>query len=277
MKRRFTIPIFLIVFSLWFWAIIAEPYFMLNIKPINVAVKNFPKGFENIKIAVIGDIHLGRGPLELWRMKRIIDAVNVQAPDIVIFLGDYTNGYYYQTSVPESILTEHLSAIKAPLGKFGIFGNHDISYGQAKIEKILRASGIIPICNGNVKVSTQYGDFYIAAINDALTASYSYSASLKGISQKDPVIFLTHVPVAAREVPTWVDFILAGHTHGGQIRLPYVGNIFPLRKTPRILVAGLNEYAGHKVFTTMGLGTSRFPVRFFCPPEFTVLRIFPTQ
>ncbi len=276
MRRRFTVPIFLAIFTLWFWSIFVEPYLMLNVKSLDVAVKNFPKGFENIKIAVVGDIHFGRGFLEDWRMKRIVDAINAQSPDIVIFLGDYTNGYFYQTSASSEKIIKNFSAIKASIGKFGIFGNHDINFGKDEIENYLRRAGIVPICNSNAKVSTKYGDFYIAAINDAQTSSYSYRAALNGIASDVPMIFLSHIPDIARELPKQVDLMLSGHTHGGQIRLPFIGHMMPLR-TPRSIVAGLNEFNGHKVFTTMGLGVSRFPIRFLCPPEFTILRIHPIE
>ncbi len=264
------------VFALWLWAIFIEPYCLLNIVRQDVSVKDFPKGFENIKIAIVSDIHFGRGFLERWRIKRIIETVNSQSPDIVIFLGDYTNGYFYQTSVASETLIENLSAIKAPLGKYGIFGNHDAKYGAETIEECLRHADIIPLCNSNAKVSTVYGDFYIAAINDALTSSYSYREALKSIPPNAPLIFLSHVPDVAREVPKRVDFMISGHTHGGQLCLPKIGNVIPLR-TPKQLISGLSEFNGLKVYTSKGLGVSRFPARFFCPPEFTILRIFPIE
>ncbi len=85
MKRRYTIPIFLIIFCLWTWSVFIEPYFLLNEKHVQVVCKNFPKGFENLKIAVVSDIHIGRGPLERMRFKKIVDAVNANSPDIILF------------------------------------------------------------------------------------------------------------------------------------------------------------------------------------------------
>ena len=275
MKRRYTIPIFLIIFCLWTWSVFIEPYFLLNEKHAQVVCKNFPKGFENLKIAVVSDIHLGRGPLERMRFKKIVDAVNANSPDIILFLGDYTNGYYYQTSLSPHTLINTLSQFNAKITKLGILGNHDAIYGVNKIKNVLSKSGITPICNSNQKVSTPYGDFYVAGIADPQTLSYSYSSALKNIPKNAPTIFLTHNPAVVREIPHKVDLVLAGHTHGGQLRLPYIGNIFPLKNTPRKLTSGLSNFNNHAIYTSMGLGTSRFPIRFYCAPEFTILKIIP--
>ena len=278
MKRKWTISISFIIVFLWSWAVIVEPYLLLEKSELAIQAKNFPEGFQNIKIAIVSDLHIGKGPLERWRAERILNAVNAEKPDIILFLGDYSNGYFYQTKLSPEKLIAYLSKFKASIGKFGILGNHDISYGEDLIINVLQKSDIILLRNSNAYVQTSYGNIYIAGINDALASNhYSYSAALNGIPQTEPVIFLTHVPSASREVPKFVDIVLAGHSHGGQLRLPFIGNIFPLKNTPRNLVAGLNEYMGHQVFTSRGLGTSRFPIRFFCPPEFTILRISPKK
>ena len=278
MKRKWTVSITLIIVALWSWTIFIEPYLFLEKSDVSIQSEKFPDGFQNIKIAIVSDFHIGRGPLEKWRAERILKAVNAQEPDIILFLGDYTNGYFYQSSLTTQELTEYLSRFSARIGKFGVLGNHDIAYGEDLIMKVLADSSITLLRNSNAFVSTPHGDIYIAGINDALTSNhYSYSAALNGIPHDAPVIFLTHVPVAVREVPKFVDVVLAGHTHGGQLRLPFIGNIFPLKHSPREIVAGLSKYEGHQIFTSRGLGTSRFPVRFFCPPEFTILRISPKK
>ena len=277
MKRKFTIPIFLFVFLIWLWGIYIEPYCMLNIKNQDVYIKDFPKGFENIKIAVVSDIHAGNWFLEHKRTKRILDAVNAQNPDIILFLGDYTNGYFYQSSLNKDELQKYLSQFKAKIAKFGILGNHDAFLGDKYISDVLKNAGITPIINSNEKVSTKYGDIYIAGIADPQFMSYSYRDCLRNIPEKAPIIFLTHNPAVAREIPHRVDLVLAGHTHGGQIRLPFWGNLFPIKEVPRERVAGLCYFNNHTIYTSMGLGTSRFPVRYFCIPEFTILRIYPKK
>lgn len=277
MSRKFTLPVFFIVAVLWVWAVIVEPYLLLNKIEVEAAARDFPEGFQNLKIAVVADIHYGRGPHERLRIERIVKAVNAERPDIILFLGDYANGYYFQTTAREPEIVRALSAFKAPLGKYGILGNHDYLLGEGKVKKILRDSDIVPLCNSNVRVSSKYGDFYVAAITDPHSSSYSYKAALKGIPAGAPIIFLTHNPAVVREIPQRVDLVLAGHTHGGQIRLPYLGNVVPLKDIPRPLAAGLSRYYNHTIYTSMGLGTSRFPARFFCVPEFTILRVSPKK
>ncbi len=277
MKRKYTIPIFLSVLFLWVWSVFIEPYCMLNVKYQDIHVKDFPDGFQNLKIAVVADIHAGNWFLERRRAKRILDAVNAQNPDIILFLGDYTNGYYYQTTLDRDSLQNYLSQFKAKIAKFGILGNHDAFLGKRYMMNVLKNSSITPLVNSNAKVSTPYGDFYVAAIADPQTLSYSYSKALKDIPPNAPVIFMTHNPAIAREIPHRVDLVLAGHTHGGQLRLPFIGNIFSIKNIPRSRTEGVSYFNNHTIYTSKGLGTSRFPVRFFCEPEFTILRIYPKR
>lgn len=275
MKKRYAVALLLLAVLFWLWGVVVEPYILLETRKVDVAIEGAPKGLEEIKIAVVADIHAGATPQEHWRAKRIVSAVNAQKPDIIIFLGDYTNGYFYRAPAPEERLVEYLSAFHAPLGKFGIFGNHDIKYGKAKIEKILRASGVEIICNNNRKISTPRGSFYLAGIDDPQTSDYSFSAAMRGIPAGAPVVFLTHNPSVYREIPQGVGLVLAGHTHGGQVRLPFFGNVMPVANVPRRLVSGVSAEGGRTFHTSAGLGVSRLPIRFFCPPEFTILTIKP--
>ncbi len=278
MRRRYTIAITLAILFFWIWAVVVEPYGMLVVKEQTVKVKDFPENFEKLKIAVVSDIHVGRGFWESWRMKRIIRAVNRQNPDVIIFLGDYTNGYPFQTSPSDADLIAYFSAFNAKYGKFGIYGNHEYVGGPARMAKILAASGVELLNNSNALVKTPYGSFYLAAIADPQTMDYSYGAALNGIPDETPLIFLTHDPAVLREIPQRVNIVLSGHTHGGQFRLPWIGNIMPIRHTQRKYVGQTQYYDGRLLsINSKGLGTSRIPARFFCPPELTILRIVPKK
>lgn len=278
MKRAYTLAILVPALILWVWAFVAEPYFCLEKRDEVAAVENFPEGFGGLKIAIVSDTHIGRGFHERIRARRIADAVNAQSPDIILFLGDYTNGYFYQTSPSDAVLVDFLSSFKAKYGKFGIYGNHDFLAGIPRIKGILEASGIKILCNSNARVETPSGSFYLAAIADPQTMDYSYSAALKDIPNHSPIIFMMHTPAVLREIPERVRIAISGHTHGGQLRLPYLGNIVPLRGIPREFV-GRSAYYGEKLLSinSAGLGLSRIPARFFCPPEFTILRIIPKK
>ena len=248
MRRRCTIAITLAILFFWIWAVVVEPYGMLVVKEQTVKVKDFPENFEKLKIAVVSDIHVGRGFWESWRIKRIIRAVNRQNPDVIIFLGDYTNGYPFQTSPSDADLIAYFSAFNAKYGKFGIYGNHEYVGGPARMAKILAASGVELLNNSNALVKTPYGSFYLAAIADPQTMDYSYGAALNGIPDGAPLIFLTHDPAVLREIP----------------QRKYVGQT--------------QYYDGRLLsINSKGLGTSRIPARFFCPPELTILRIVPKK
>lgn len=277
MRRRFTIPIFLFVAALWCWAFVVEPYVFLVRRDVEVVRNAFPSGFENLKIVVVSDTHFGRGFHERWRLERIVASVNACNPDVILFLGDYTNGHFYQTAASDEDVVEVFSKFRAKYGKYTIMGNHDSMVGIDAMTRNLSRAGIVVLRNASAKCSTAFGDFYVAGIDDPLFQDYSYSKTLADVPANAPLIFLAHTPSVVREIPQRADFVLSGHTHGGQIRLPFVGNVFPLKNVPRKLVSGLAESGGHTVYVSRGLGTSRLAVRFFCPPEFTVLKIIPKK
>jgi len=259
---------------IWVRGALVEPYLDLECVNVRIKVPKWNKGLENIKIALIGDIHAGWGELEDYRVRSAIDTLNAGKPDVVIILGDYFNGRFYQTAMGEKRLAYLLSRIRAPYGVYAVLGNHDTYYGIPKIRRMLAEAGVKLLENSNVEIKTPHGNFYIAGIADPITTSYMYGPTLRGIPPDEPVVFVTHSPGILREIPKTVSFSVAGHTHGGQICLPFFGPIASNCELPRGESAGLIEdSAGRVIYVNRGLGTSRIPLRILCPPEITFITV----
>lgn len=115
--------------------------------------------------------------------EKIVDKINSLSPDIVLLVGDFVNGGWYQSSMNLDKLASMLSKIRAPFGVYAILGNHDYLYGAGQIRKMINSTHIKLLENSNAKVDTPKGSFYISGIADPLSADYSYSQTLKGVEK----------------------------------------------------------------------------------------------
>ena len=254
---------------LWIWAFIIEPHIILDVEEVPIKIEKWDSNLDNLKIAVVGDIHAGKPFFEDWRVKKIVDKINSLSPDIVLLVGDYVNGGWYQSSMNLEKLASLLSKIKAPLGVYAILGNHDYL-------KMINSTNIKLLENSNAKVDTPKGSFYISGIADPLSADYSYSQALKGIGKNSPVIFLSHTPDVFREIPSEASIAFSGHTHGGQVKLPFIGALFSNTFAKDKLIEGEYRNGPKTIFVTRGLGTSRLPVRFLCTPVISLITLSKT-
>lgn len=168
---------------LWIWAFIIEPHIILDVEEVPIKIEKWDSNLDNLKIAVVGDIHAGKPFFEDWRVKKIVDKINSLSPDIVLLVGDFVNGGWYQSSMNLDKLASMLSKIRAPFGVYAILGNHDYLYGAGQIRKMINSTHIKLLENSNAKVDTPKGSFYISGIADPLSADYSYSQTLKGVEK----------------------------------------------------------------------------------------------
>ena len=273
MKFALKAFIILCLVSFWVWGIIVEPYLILDYDNVEIPISKWDKNLDGLKVALVSDIHAGAGPAENWRIRRIVEKTNAAKPDIIFLLGDYVNGGIYYGKMDMERLSAYLKNLKAPYGVYAILGNHDSYYDTASIRKMLSEAGIHLLENSNAKVSTPRGDFYVAGIADPITQNYFYRPSFANIPKGKPVIFLSHSPDVFREIPPAASVMFSGHTHGGQVRMPFWGSVAKNVKFEKKAVEGLYRKDGKTAYVTRGLGTSRIPVRFMCTPTITLATI----
>ena len=167
-------------------------------------------------------------------------------------------------------IAQDLSKIKSKHGFYTVLGNHDGWYGNERIKKALTTNGIKVLDNENATVNINNKKVYIAGVEDIMTGKPNISLALKNTNQ--PTIFLTHSPDMFPDVPKGVNLTLAGHTHGGQIRIPIIDTpIFTASKYYDRYCKDLIVENGKKMIVSRGIGVSIIPVRFNCVPELVII------
>jgi hypothetical protein len=137
----------------------------------------------------------------------------------------------------------------------------------------LRQAGIQVLRNRAVPLERDGKRIWLAGVDDVLAGVDDLDEALRGVPAAEAVILLVHEPDFADQAATYpVDLQLSGHSHGGQVRFPFVGALY-LPKLARKYPLGLRHIGRLKLYTNPGVGTLRIPVRWNCPPEVTLIRL----
>jgi predicted MPP superfamily phosphohydrolase len=232
---------------------------------------NFPRP---LRIVFLSDIHFGSHSGDVARFAAIAEEVATHLPDVVLFGGDYVNMQLLGGGrVPPKVIAGVLARITAPCGRFAVLGNHDYVYGKAEISAALQAEGIAILDHGRASFAYENHGIDIVGLSDAHVAWPEGKMLLAGLAPDRPTIVLTHDPVHFAGVPAGPFLTLAGHTHGGQIRLPLIGIVTNGSAAPMHWTHGLVVDGGRHMIVTAGLGTSGLPLRIGVPPEFVVIDV----
>ncbi len=171
--------------------------------------------------------------------------------------------------MPPERIAQGLGRLRAPLGVFAVFGNHDWWLDEQRVRRSLETAGITVVEDGAVRVR----NFWLVGVSDYWEGAHDVARAMSGVTDSAAVIAFTHNPDIFPSIPSRVCLTLAGHTHGGQVALPVVGRpIVPSKYGERYAIGHIHEQ-GKQLFVTAGVGTSIIPVRFRVPPEIVFLRV----
>ena len=253
------------------WSFVIEPGWLQQ-RDLALASPNW-RG-QPLTIAVAADLHVGAPHAGLPMLRRVVSEINAAQPDLILLPGDFMiQGILGGEQVaPEAIATE-LAALHAPLGVYATLGNHDWWFNGERVRKALEAAGITVIENGHRQLATADGPVWLAGVGDDMTGHADTSKTFAGIPADARLIAMLHDPANAPELPRQTAVAFAGHTHGGQVRLPFFGALITPGRAPRQHAYGWIPDVPAPTWVTAGVGTSILPVRFNCPPEFVVLRL----
>ena len=229
------------------------------------------------RIAVLSDLHVGSPFNGLDNLRATVERTNAAQPDIICLLGDYViQGVVGGSFVTPEEIAPVLADLKAPGGVFAVLGNHDAWLDHARVLKALTGNGIRVIEDTSVSTQTPAGRITIAGVSDLWTRSHDIKAALRDApAAGEPVLLITHNPDVFPEVPERVTLTLAGHTHGGQVALPFIGRPIVPSAFGQRFAAGHIVERGRHLYVATGIGTSIIPVRLRVRPAVTVLRITP--
>lgn len=264
------ILIVLIVLALGY-GIVIEPN-LLTVK--NIEIGNQITSSKKIRVVQFSDTHLDNN-YNLNDLKKLVKIINQQNPDIVVFTGDFIDKVE-GSDYPEAA-AEHLHEISATYGKYAVFGNHDYgAQGHKYYNDMMVKSDFKVLINSSVVIDTGSGrKIKITGLDDSLLGNPDYKKVSSLLDEDYFNILLMHEPDEVEHfIEDPFDLALAGHSHGGQIRLPFVGAV----KTPPLgkkYTKGLYEFDGDKkMFVSSGIGTTSIPIRILNIPEIVTIDIY---
>ena len=214
-----------------------------------------------LKIAHLSDLHTsGLGRHE----RKLLLLLDAERPDVIVITGDtVTWGRRYDGIRPL------LSRLHAPLGVWLVRGNWENERLPRDERAFYSQLGIHFLLN---EASPIRPDVWIAGLDDPSTGTPNLDTALKTVPQGAYVIAAFHAPVFFDDIAGQVPLVLAGHTHGGQVRLPLVPVFWLPRGSGRFLEGWYTE-RGSRMYVSRGIGTTFLPVRFLCPPELVIITV----
>jgi predicted MPP superfamily phosphohydrolase len=237
----------------------------------------WPKLDTPLRIAALADLHAVEPWMPLARIEEIVRATNGLKPDLVVHLGDYVHGIprpFRSGAVPIAQWSAALAKIEAPLGAYAVLGNHDWSHNPDAIRDALTGNGIPVFENEARKLRTADGfSFWLAGLGDQVARRHDLGKTVRAITDDAPAILLAHEPDIFPQVSSRVSLTLCGHTHGGQVRIPFIGPLLvPSRYGSRYAYGHIVEENRH-LLVSGGLGCTFLPLRFAMPPEIVLLEL----
>ena len=237
-------------------------------------VPHWPGALRGFRLALLSDLHVGSPYWGLAELERLVERVNQERPELVLLAGDYvTNGVKFGDWVEPEAIAATLAQLDAPHGVIAVLGNHDWWSGGRRVRSAFERAGIIVLENESHAVQRGGQRFFVVGLADQLTRRVLLDRALAGLGDGDPFLVLAHEPDVFVRVPERASLTLAGHTHGGQVKLPLLGRPVIPSKYGQRFAAGHVEEEGRHLFVTTGVGTSVFPVRFGVPPEYAILNL----
>jgi predicted MPP superfamily phosphohydrolase len=244
------------------------------VQRLDLAMAGWPRWPRALRVALLSDFHTGSHAGDVERLTKIVAEASAFAPDLALYGGDFVNMQPWGGGrVPPHIIAAILARLPAPLGRFAIIGNHDVSYGAALVADALRGHGIAVLDDEETSFRFEGSDVGLVGVPDGNIDRDEARTLVTGLPPRRPTIILSHDPVWFADVQCPSHLMLAGHTHGGQICLPGIGPLTNASRAPLRWSHGHIVENGRQLFVTSGLGTSGIPLRIGAPPEFVLLDV----
>ena len=240
----------------------------LRVNEYIIESDRLPANFDGLKIVHFSDLHYG-STIFLPEVERMVNKINSLRPDIIIFTGDLIDDYLTISETALDNLIRALSELNATTASFAVRGNHDQDFRFDRfIEEtdfqLLNNEHQLFYFNGTTPI-------VIVGLDDPYSGDQDISLAFYEIPEDYYTILLAHQPDVIMSINYHVDLFLAGHSHGGQVRLPFIGA--PIRNHgARIFRNSEYIYNNTQIFISSGLGTSQYHFRLFNRPSINFYR-----
>jgi predicted MPP superfamily phosphohydrolase len=232
-----------------------------------VQVTGLDARFDGLRIAHLSDLHVGTLTPMSWGLAWS-RAANRRAPDLAVVTGDMvTSGTEYHADVADVV-----GALRAKHGVFVSMGNHDYFGEGEPLVSNLRDRGVRVLRNEGVVIERQGATLWLAAIDDTWSRRDDLGSALRHRPAGATTVLLAHDPERFDEAAeSGVELVLSGHTHGGQIAVPFLSRAIGLANLAHRYRVGFYRRGRSILYVHPGLGTTGPPLRLGVAPEVTIL------
>lgn len=252
--------------ALALWALVIEPR-RLVVRRRTVEMEGWRRP---LTVALVSDLHAGAPQMQRRRVRRVLARAQRLDADLIAVLGDLVDPLHHLVRrVPPHVVAAELARLRAPLGVLVVLGNHDWAGEGDFVPRALRAAGVRVLEDEAVALRD---GLWAAGLGDLRTRGVDLDAALREVPADADLLVLSHDPDAFRRLPEdRPALMLSGHTHGGQVNLPFLRHrVAPTRHG---FLAGEHRRGRAALYVTSGVGTSGWPVRFLRPPEVVLLQV----
>jgi predicted MPP superfamily phosphohydrolase len=243
----------------------AQPH---AVRRVSVALPGWRR--PALRIAFLSDFHLGSHAGDVARLAAIVREAAAFKPDIALYGGDFVNMQWFGGGrIPPHTIAALLARLDAPLGRFAVLGNHDYTYGADQVADALSAHDIAVLADARHSLE----GFDLIGLPDARDLRPTGRALLSTLTPDRPAIVLAHDPFWFAHIPAGPHLLLAGHTHGGQVRFPLIGPLRNASRAPMRWTYGHIVEGRRQLYVTGGIGTSGIPLRVGVPPEYAIIDV----
>jgi predicted MPP superfamily phosphohydrolase len=263
-----------------------EPYW-IEVTSLEVSIRGLPAGLDGLSIAQLSDFHVGRH-VSRDQVRHAVEVAHGLEPDLIVLTGDFVTG----AAKRSADCAEELAALGAARGVYAVLGNHDNWTNADLVATNVAGVGIRVLRDDACPIETGDGRLWLLGIEDTgYMAGYpghtygDFKAAwgdkrtrlaemLEDVPVDEPRLLLVHNPDFTEMLPEGrIDLALCGHTHGGQVRVPFLGAPVVPSFFGNKYASGLVQGPKTQVYVNRGIGLIAPPVRFNCRPEVTLLRL----
>ncbi|WCM26373.1 metallophosphoesterase [Sphingomonas sp. QA11] len=241
------------------------------VRRADVTLPGWPAGAAPVRVVLVSDVHIGSAAMTQDRLARIVGQINALSPDLVVLAGDFVFGH---DPAPAAAMAEALvaplSGLTARLGVVATLGNHDHWTQPSLIRRALERAHVTVLENQAVV----RGPLAIGGVGDLFSHHANLRATMVAVEALPGArMMVTHSPDLASSLPPDLTLLLAGHTHCGQVVLPFLGPVSEVAQ-PRYR-CGMVREGSRTTVVTGGLGASGAPFRLGAPPDLWLLTLGP--
>jgi uncharacterized protein len=258
----------------YFYANQVEPS-LLEINKLEIKHPLIPPSFSGVKIVQFSDTHLGFH-YSLSQLTKLVEKINSLQPDIIFFTGDLLDepNRYEEINKIAPILQQ----LRAPMGKYCIYGNHDHGgYGSEIYRNLMELSNFTVLLNESHLLKQKDGSIIsILGIDDRMLGKPDLDTAMSMVPEDSFKLLLSHAPDVADEASAYqIHWQLSGHSHGGQVKLPFIGALVipPFAQNYPEGFYSIGDINPMSLYVNRGIGTTRLPFRFMAKPELTLFTL----